>query len=107
MIEKLNHDANENDSNFFAKELYYTQTDKRKLKESKIKNNKIKKDRTIIFQIIEEMNNNVFITINEINFDKIGVTNVDDLCLEKNLKYRKMHKRKLRNISIEIFLKKR
>ena len=91
MIEKLNHDANENDSNFFAKELYYTQTDKRKLKESKIKNNKIKKDRTIIFQIIEEMNNNVFITINEINFDKIGVTNVDDLCLEKNLKYRKMH----------------
>ena len=53
------------------------------------------------------MNNNVFITINEINFDKIGVTNVDDLCLEKNLKYRKMHKRKLRNISIEIFLKKR
>ena len=91
MIEKLNHDTNENDSNFFAKELYYTQTDKRKLKESKIKNNKIKKDRTIIFQIIEEMNNNVFITINEINFDKIGVTNVDDLCLEKNLKYRKMH----------------
>ena len=91
MIEKLNHDTNENDSNFFAKELYYTQTDKRKLKESKIKNNKIKKDRTIIFQIIEEMNNNIFITINEINFDKIGVTNVDDLCLEKNLKYRKMH----------------
>ena len=91
MIEKLNHDTNENDSNFFAKELYYTQTEKRKIKENKIKNNKIKKDRTIIFQIIEEMNNNVFITINEINFDKIGVTNVDDLCLEKNLKYRKMH----------------
>jgi hypothetical protein len=62
MIEKLNHDANENDSNFFAKELYYTQTDKRKLKESKIKENKLKKDRTIIFQLIEEMNNNIFTT---------------------------------------------
>ncbi len=62
MIEKLNHDANENDSNFFAKELYYTQIDKRKLKESKIKENKLKKDRTIIFQLIEEMNNNIFTT---------------------------------------------
>ena len=62
MKEKLNHDANENDSNFIAKELYYTQTDKRKLKESKIKENKLKKDRTIIFQLIEEMNNNIFTT---------------------------------------------
>ena len=77
MIEKLNHDANENDSNFFAKELYYTQTDKRKLKESKIKENKLKKDRTIIFQLIEEMNNNIFTTTIEkqVKINKLKIEN--------------------------------
>ena len=77
MIEKLNHDTNENDSNFFAKELYYTQTDKRKLKESKIKENKLKKDRTIIFQLIEEMNNNIFTTTIEkqVKINKLKIEN--------------------------------
>ena len=77
MIEKLNHDANENDSNFFAKELYYTKTDKRKLKESKIKENKLKKDRTIIFQLIEDMNNNIFTTTLEkqLKINKLKIEN--------------------------------
>ena len=100
IVLKLTHDDNQNNTNLYAEELYYTQTDKRKQKESKIKGNKLKKDRTISFQVIEEMNNNIFTTINEIDFDKIAVTNVDELCLEEYLKCNLIIDRKLRNIII-------
>ena len=46
------------------------------------------------------MNNNIFSTINEIDFDKIAVTNVDELCLEEYLKCNLIIDRKLRNIII-------
>ena len=46
------------------------------------------------------MNNNIFTTINEIDFDKIAVTNVDELCLEENLNCGLLIERKLRNIII-------
>ena len=46
------------------------------------------------------MNNNIFTTINEIDFDKIAVTNVDELCLEEYLKCNLIIDRKLRNIII-------
>ena len=36
---KLKHDDNQNNTNLYAEELYYTQTDNRKIKESKIKDN--------------------------------------------------------------------
>ena len=54
----------------------FQKTDKKQLKGSKTKDNKLIKIRKISFKLIEEMNNNIFINIKEINFDIIDVTNV-------------------------------
>ena len=54
----------------------FQKTDKKQIKGSKTKDNKLIKIRKISFKLIEEMNNNIFINIKEINFDIIDVTNV-------------------------------